>query len=45
MLLTYRRFVPDVFEEDIECLKELDTDVAPRILVENVEEERQHVAL
>ena len=45
LILTDRRFVPDVFEEDVECLKELHANVAPWILVQNVEEERQHVAL
>ena len=37
--------VPDVLKEDVECLKELDANVAPRVLVQDVEEERQHVAL
>ena len=45
MLLTDRCFVPDVFEEDIECLQKLDANVAPWILVQDVEEECQHVAL
>ena len=45
VLLTDGRFVPDVLKEDVECLKELDANVAPRVLVQDVEEERQHVAL
>ena len=39
ILLTDGRFVPDVFKEDVECLQELDANVAPRVLVQDVEEE------
>ena len=44
-ILTDGCLISDIFKENVECLQQLDADVAPRILVQNVEEERQHIAL
>ena len=43
--LTDGGLVADVLEEDVEGLKELDADVAAALLVHDLEEEGEHVAL
>ena len=43
--LTYGRLVPDVLKEDVEGLEELDADVTAALLVHDLQEEREHVAL
>lgn len=35
----------DVLKQNIECLEELYTHVAPRLLTENVQEKSKHVLL
>jgi len=38
------RFVPDVFEENVECLEDLDADVASTFLVYYFEKVRMHIS-
>ena len=45
MVLTDRRLVANVLEEDVEGLEELDADVAPALLVHDLQEEGEHVPL
>ena len=41
--LTDGRFIPDVLEEDVERLEELDANVTSALLVHDLQEERKHV--
>lgn len=43
--LTQGGLVADVFKQDVECLEELDTNVTPRLLPQDVQEEGKHVLL
>ena len=45
IILTYRCLIPDVFEKDVKCLKQLDADVVAAVLIHDLQEEAQHVAL
>ncbi len=44
-ILTDGGLVPDVLEEDVEGLEELDAHVAAALLVHDLQEEGQHVPL
>lgn len=35
----------DVFKQNVECLKELDTNITPGLLPQDVQEEGKHVLL
>ena len=41
--LTDGRFIPDVLEEDVERLEELDANVTSALLVHDLQEEGKHV--
>lgn len=44
-MLTQRRLVTYVLEQDVERLQELHADVPARLLTQDVEEKRKHVLL
>lgn len=43
--LTQGGLVADVFKQNVECLEELDTNITPRLLPQNVQEKGKHVLL
>ena len=45
LLLTDGRLVADILKQDVECLQQLQADIATALLSERLQEERLHVLL